>query len=258
MSTPPPSLFGIVLPSRSVLVTPTAVISPTQYAYTFPAAPAFGHVAIFLLPGTTLPPATLAGIYIQLPQPAGGSQQFTLLGALSNEKASAIFQIGGGSGDDDTQIPDESANGDGIGSSAEDEMVDVQDAPVTNGSSAPTPPPQGDIIIGISIEPAAALNAQLAAIRPPPSSTQSPSSALILSTNHRNSPASAVIPTKVLAQRIIKNAFNFLASFAGSTTTSGGGAGEEVVPLRSFRDWWVKFERRVENDPGFLERDGDG
>jgi hypothetical protein len=28
-----------------------------------------------------------------------------------------------------------------------------------------------------------------------------------------------------------------------------------VVPLRSFQDWWTKFERKIENDPGFLERD---
>ncbi|KAL8981075.1 MAG: hypothetical protein Q9177_005686, partial [Variospora cf. flavescens] len=50
------------------------------------------------------------------------------------------------------------------------------------------------------------------------------------------------------------NAFNFLASFAGQTTVGG----EEMVPLRSFRGWWEKFERRVENDPGFLEREADG
>jgi hypothetical protein len=55
--------------------------------------------------------------------------------------------------------------------------------------------------------------------------------------------------TKLLAQRIIKDAFNFLASFAG------GRSGQEVVPLKSFQDWWTKFERRIENDPGFLERD---
>lgn len=57
--------------------------------------------------------------------------------------------------------------------------------------------------------------------------------------------------TKKLAQRIIKDAFNFLASFVG---TAGPG-GQEVVPLKSFQDWWVKFERKVQNDPGFLERD---
>lgn len=256
MSTPPPSPFGILLPSRSVLITPTTVISPTQYAFTFPAAPAFSHLAIFLLPGATLPLATLAGIYIQFPQQMGGPQQFALLGALANEKPSAIFKIGGVSGSGDAQFFDRSANGSGIGSSvtpAEDEMVDIQDAPpqapVINGSSSvPVPPPQGDVVIGISIEPAADLNQQLAALRPPSSSS---SSALILSTN-RNPPSA--VPTKTLAQRIIKNAFNFLASFAGSTNA----AGEEVVPLKSFRDWWVKFERRLENEPGFLEREGDG
>ncbi|MCJ1261585.1 hypothetical protein MMC22_001450 [Lobaria immixta] len=255
MSTPPPSLFGILLPSRSVLITPTTVISPTQCAFTFPAAPAFSQLAIFLLPGASLPLATLAGIYIQLPQQAGGSQQFTLLGALANENPSAIFKVGGGSGAGDAQILNGTPGGAGSSvTPAEDEMVDVQDAPpqapVTNGSSSPVPP-QGDIIIGISIEPAAALNEQLAALRPPSSSSQPTSSELILSTN-RNPPSA--IPTKILAQRIIKNAFNFLASFAGSTNAGG----EEVVPLRSFRDWWVKFERRLENEPGFLEREGDG
>lgn len=60
--------------------------------------------------------------------------------------------------------------------------------------------------------------------------------------------------TKVLAQRIIKNAFNFLASFSGTL----GPGGQEVVPLKSFEEWWRKFERRVEVDPGFLEREDQG
>ena len=58
--------------------------------------------------------------------------------------------------------------------------------------------------------------------------------------------------TIVLAQRIIKNAFNFLASFSGNVA-----GGIEVVPLKSFEDWWKKFEGKVKHDPGFLERDGD-
>jgi protein Hikeshi len=59
--------------------------------------------------------------------------------------------------------------------------------------------------------------------------------------------------TLILAQRIIKNAFNFLASFSG---TSGPG-GIEVVPLKAFEDWWRKFESRVRSDPSFLERQED-
>lgn len=112
---------------------------------------------------------------------------------------------------------------------------------------------QSDITVGISIEDATTVTAQLSALSSTPTlQTKSPSSALTLS--HRAASPTSTIPTKVLAQRIIKNAFNFLASFAGTV----GAGGEEVVPLRSFRDWWVKFERRIENEPGFLERDGDG
>lgn len=52
--------------------------------------------------------------------------------------------------------------------------------------------------------------------------------------------------TKELAQRIIGNAFNYLASFASSDNDS--------VPLKTFRDWWNKFERKLEMDPTFLEK----
>jgi hypothetical protein len=88
------------------------------------------------------------------------------------------------------------------------------------------------LVIGISIEPAISV-AQRIEERGAASSggtTQQPN-------------------TQVLAQRIIKNAFNFLAGFSGT-------AGQvEVVPLKAFEDWWRKFESRVRTDPGFLERD---
>lgn len=128
------------------------------------------------------------------------------------------------------------------GDAGEDDMTDDDQPPQPNGT------PSGDITLGISIEPATSVLAQLAALKP----TSSASTALVLSP--RSPQPTHAIPTKLLAQRIIKNAFNFLASFAGMT----GPGGEEVVPLRSFRAWWEKFERRVEMDPGFLEREGDG
>ncbi|KAJ9604440.1 hypothetical protein H2200_011276 [Cladophialophora chaetospira] len=96
----------------------------------------------------------------------------------------------------------------------------------------------GEINLGISVEPVPAIQAQMAQLQQPSSPT-----------------AAAKRPppdTKILAQRIIKNAFNFLSSFAGNLAN-----GVEVVPLKSFQDWWTKFERRVQNDPGFLERDED-
>ncbi|QPH04563.1 hypothetical protein C2857_001674 [Epichloe festucae Fl1] len=66
-------------------------------------------------------------------------------------------------------------------------------------------------------------------------------------------PDAPQIPTPVLAQRIIQNAFNFLASFSGSA----GPGGVEVVPLKAFEEWWRKFEARIHADPGFLDRQND-
>ncbi|KAL8961281.1 MAG: hypothetical protein Q9193_002137, partial [Seirophora villosa] len=157
-----------------------------------------------------------------------------LLGAIGNDKQTAIFRVNNNANDATTS---------GHADNTEDEMIDA--APAVNGAAADTT--SGTITIGISVEPAATIEAQLAALQP---SSSSSSSALVVANKRGASP----VPTKVLAQRIIKNAFNFLASFAGQTTVGG----EEMVPLRSFRGWWEKFERRVENDPGFLEREVDG
>jgi protein Hikeshi len=195
--------------------------SATQFAFTIPAQPTFHHIVVFVLPGSVLPPDTAAAVYIQLPNESG----FSLLGAISNEKPSAIFRINN---------PVAAAL-----SQDEDAMVD---------ESAPTPTSltgTGDIILGISIEPAVEVSQQLALLKSARvQSPVEPAPSMALATR----PPS----TKLLAQRIIRNAFNFLASFAG------GSGDNEVVPLRSFQDWWVKFEKKIELDPGFLERDDDG
>ena len=228
------SPFGLILPSRPVLISPI-IVSETQYAFTFSSLPTFSYLVVFLLPGTTLPEGTLAGVYLQLP---GLVTEFKLLGALGTEKQSAIFRV--------------SATGPasyGVDSGLDpvgDEMTDVDSSSTTtNGATGTT---AGETTVGISIEPAATIVSQLQSIE----ASKSASSTALVSTGtqlHRPTP----LLTKALAQRIIKNAFNFLASFAGTTTTGG----QEVVPLKSFQDWWTKFERRVENDPGFLEREDD-
>ena len=213
MSTPPP--FGVVLPSRPVLVN-AVTLSPTHYTFAFPSAPNFSHIVVFLLPGATLPDGTLTGVYIQLPT----SSEFRFLGAIGTEKPSAIFKV--------------NVNGIANGTDAAgDEMTD---------SSAIGPSAGENVTLGLSIEPAANIAAQLEILKA--------SQTALVPTRGQQRPTS----TKILAQRIIKNAYNFLGSFAGSV----GPGGQEVVPLKSFQDWWTKFERRVENDPGFLEREEGG
>jgi protein Hikeshi len=165
-----------------------------QFAFSFPSAPHFSHIIVFMLPDNPLPPNTAAAVYVQLP---GSQQGFKFLGALANEKQSAIFKVSLPTG---AQRMGETQVG-----------ISVESVDVVRG-----------LLEGLEAERAQGASGQAA----------QPS-------------------TKVLAQRIIKNAFNFLASFSGKV----GPGGQEVVPLKSFEDWWRKFERRVELDPGFLERE---
>ena len=231
MSATPP--FGLILPSRPVLTTPI-IISETQCAFTFPSLPAFSHLVVFLLPGTTLPEGTLAGVYIQLPGPVA---EFRLLGALGTEKQSAIFRV--------SSTTSASYGANSSLDPLQDEMTDV-DASSTAINGATAAATAGDTTVGISIEQAAIITPQLESLE---ASRSVSSTALVSTGSQRQLPTS--LSTKVLAQRIIKNAFNFLASFAGTTNPGV----QEVVPLKAFQDWWTKFERRIQNDPQFLERE---
>ena len=111
----------------------------------------------------------------------------------------------------------------------------------------------GDITLGISLESSSSVSAQISALQlssqPQPTN---PSSALVIAPRTGTEIQKKGPDTLLLAQRIIKNAFNFLASFSGNIN-----GGVEVVPLKAFEEWWRKFEGRVRSDPGFLERDGD-
>ncbi|CAF9917176.1 MAG: hypothetical protein HETSPECPRED_003164 [Heterodermia speciosa] len=229
MSAPAP--FALIVPSSPVYAAPTA-LSPTQYVFSLPSSPSFTHIVVFLLPGATLPPDSLVGVYVQSP---GEDPGFRFLGAIGNDKQSAIFRVG-------DAVAAES-NGHVAGSIDQDEMVDI-DASASTGISA-----TASKAVGLSIEPAASVQAQLATLKSSEQSTNPASTALVVA-RQQHVPLHS---TKALAQKIIMNAFNFLASFTGST----GPGEEEVVPLKSFKAWWEKFERRIEVDPSFLEREGD-
>lgn len=163
---------------------------------------------------------TAAAVYISLPS----SQEFRFLGGIGEGKESAVFKISGL-----------------LGGAGNGEVDMDSDLP---GSAT------ADVTLGISIETADSVSAQMAALQTTSSnSTSNPSTALVLA----NKPSGGKVDTIVLAQRIIKNAFNFLASFSGNVN-----GGIEVVPLKAFEEWWKKFEGRIRADPGFLERaDGD-
>ena len=183
--------------------------------------PSFSHIVVFLLPGTQLPDGTAASVYVQIPP----SQEFKFLGGIGPGKESAIFKVSGlkngGSNDLDG-----------------DAMTDDAGQPSANTNH--TVPAGADIVVGVSIEPAAQVEAQMASLK---EHAGIPAMALV----RQQSATGSKVTTKVLAQRIIGNAFNFLSSF-----------GSDTVPLKAFQDWWTKFERKVELDPSFLEREQQG
>ncbi|KAL2172024.1 hypothetical protein VTG60DRAFT_761 [Thermothelomyces hinnuleus] len=214
-------LFGLVPAGQPVIVTPTQTPTPTSFLYAIPHTPPgvnskpFSHIVVFLLPGITLPPGTAAAIYLVTPNSQTQEPNTKFLGGIGPGKESAIFKL----------------------------------SPSTNAAAAG---PESNVVIGVSVEPAESVSARIAEL--------SSSGGGINGNGGGGDMNGALVPasrpgmgqqpsTLVLAQRIIKNAFNFLASFSGN-------AGQpEMVPLKAFEEWWRKFEGKVRSDPGFLERD---
>ncbi|KAM0279823.1 hypothetical protein ACHAQH_004374 [Verticillium albo-atrum] len=123
----------------------------------------------------------------------------------------------------------------GIGPGKESAVFKINAAPTENQGNAGGQSQGTSVMIGVSVEDASSVAARI----------QEKSASISTSSARGGQPSTAV-----LAQRIIQNAFNFLAGFSG---TAGPG-GIEVVPLKAFEGWWKKFESRVRSDPSFLER----
>ena len=236
-------MFSVIIPGRPCLTDIVAVDGQpngqsTKFAFTFPSSPSFTDVVVFFLPGTILPPDTAAAIYIQFPEPNPGPNgpAFQFIGALANEKPSSVFKV----------RPSESAaTSQRSEAEEEDEMLDEGTGNISGGST-----PGGTVTLGISIEPVQTVSPQLAQLEKE-KAAEGTSMSTDLVRQFPEQRQRKEVSTKVLAQRIIGNAFNFLASFASPDPNNKG---EDIVSLKSFRDWWTKFERRVEMDPSFLEK----
>lgn len=238
-------MFSVVIPGRPCLTDIVPVDAQpngqaTKFAFTIPANPFFSDIVVFFLPGTVLPPNTGAAIYVQLPDPnTGNPTDFRFIGALANEKPSGIFNVRPQTGSNAPRRTE---------AEEEDEMLDEGSSNTTGGGTGPS---SGVITLGISIEAAQTIAPQLSALEAERPVGCEPAQSTALVPQSAEQRQQKQVTTKVLAQRIIGSAFNFLASFAESDPNKG----QEVVPLKSFRDWWTKFERRIDVDPGFLERE---
>jgi hypothetical protein len=230
-----PQLFGIVPTGCPIITIPTSAPAETSFIYNLPIQP-FSHIVVFLLPHITLPPDTAAAVYLAplLSSSTNAALSFKFLGGIGPGKESAIFKI---------------SSVIGARTTTQNDMIDIDAPDGLEGQQTQTW--TRGLILGISIEPSSSVSAQMALLssRAIPT-TNEPSDKLVLVP--RSQPS-----TLQLAQKIIRNAFNFLASFSGNMPIPSveGNAGVEVVPLKAFEDWWRKFEGRLRSDPGFLDRD---
>ncbi|KAL6881508.1 hypothetical protein J3F83DRAFT_722553 [Trichoderma novae-zelandiae] len=207
-------LFGIVPAGHPLITAPASNPSPTSFLYALPTTRPFSHIVVFLLPGIALPDDSAAAIYLTTAREAAASP-------------APNFRFLGA-----------------IGPGKESAMFKVAGADAADASNHDNGG-GGGLMIGISVEPADAVAPRLQQL--------AASKATRASASPSSASSSTPVSTAVLAQRIIQNAFNFLASFSG---TAGPG-GVEVVPLRAFEEWWRKFESRVRSDPSFLEKQSD-
>ncbi|KAI0842258.1 hypothetical protein F5Y06DRAFT_172003 [Hypoxylon sp. FL0890] len=213
MAAPSQPLFGLVPAGQPLITSPSSQPTPTSFLYAIPHS----------VPTPANPN----------PKPFSHLTVFLLPGVVLPENTAAAIYI--------AQNPAALASGaeppnfrflGGVGPGKESAVFKL--------SPSSSPSTAKGIVIGISIEDAGSVAERIQQLHAD-------------STTSTGTGAGEQPSTQVLAQRIIQNAFNFLAGFSGKV----GAEGVEVVPLKAFQEWWRKFENKVRNDPTFLEREQD-
>ena len=182
--------------------------------------------------------------------------------------------------DDDDAMVDETND---LGPSSVNEDISEVEDMITLGISIE---PVADITAQLATVHASSLSV------PSPSTSTLPSTALTvlpktLMLQNQATTQQQAEDRLLLARRIITHAFNFLASFAMTVSVPSTSSTEppqkfgqvshtdmpqgttrveeldevvesmereDVIPLRAFRDWWARFEKKIQSDPAFLER----
>ncbi|KAI5116590.1 hypothetical protein M0805_005185 [Coniferiporia weirii] len=202
-------MFGCVVAGR-LIQTNLQQVDDTHAIFELQSASTINHICVFLLGTVPFPDGYGATVHFHWP-----GKGFQLLGALSNDKPSAIFRLRG--------------------------AFSTQPSLAHAAFQAPGAgaPPDGDAnaILGISVEPFAAIQAQLATL---PSAVARP--------------ATPAEPT-VLAEKIVKHLFNFLSSFAADGTTGASLTPDSYVQMRAVTRWYESFMSKIRaGGAGFLDR----
>ncbi|THH09704.1 hypothetical protein EW145_g1828 [Phellinidium pouzarii] len=210
-------MFGCVVAGR-LIQTNLHQVDDTHAIFELPSASTINHICVFLLGTVPFPDTYGATVHFHWP-----GKGFQLLGALSNDKPSAIFRLRGVFSTQTSlthaafQVPSVSAN---LDASFEGDV---------------------NAILGISVEPLAAIQAQLATL---PSALARPAA------------SSALSEPTALAEKIVKHLFNYLSSFAAGGTSSTGLSTDNYVQMRTITRWYETFISKVRaGGTGFLDKD---
>ncbi|KAL5520609.1 hypothetical protein ACEPAF_2610 [Sanghuangporus sanghuang] len=168
-------MFGCIVAGR-LIQTNLQQIDETHAIFELPNASTINHICVFLLGTVPFPDGFGATVHFHWP-----GKGFQLLGALSNEKPSAIFRVRGTF-------------------SATSTLTHAAFHDPSNPSSIPN---AADVtaILGIAVEPLTSIQASLAAL-PSAVAARSPLS-----------------DPSFLAEKIVKHLFNYLAGFAEGELT---------------------------------------
>ncbi|EJD01996.1 DUF775-domain-containing protein [Fomitiporia mediterranea MF3/22] len=207
-------MFGCVVAGRLVQ-TNMQQIDETHATFELPSVSTINHICVFLLGTVPFPDGYGATVHLHWP-----GKGFQLLGALSNDKPSAIFRVRG------TFSSTTTLNR----SAFQDPNNGMSDGVASTGETA---------ILGIAVEPLSVIQAQLASI---PSAAVAPRSS-----------ASALSDPTVLAEKIVKHLFNFISSFA--VPPGGVMTPETYIQMSAITRWYESFVAKIQaGGVGFLER----
>ncbi|KAJ1661119.1 hypothetical protein IWQ61_000055 [Dispira simplex] len=233
-------MFGCIVAGRLVQ-TNLQQVDVNKYVFELTDPHAINHLVVFLLGTIPFESGYAATVHFHRAE----TQTWQLLGMLSNTKPSAIFRLRPGNAKP-TSFP--------IAMMSDSETLSTK-----NQGTSIAAGPSGSATLGISIEPLASVEAQVAQLY---QSTVTPSSTVGALVPHK--PTAAVdhlLPAQQqaimipLVKKVMENLYNFVTSFIASGQPGPGtNPDNQSIPIKAFETWYRNVEHKLQMSPDFLNQ----
>ncbi|KAJ2697019.1 hypothetical protein H4218_004237 [Coemansia sp. IMI 209128] len=196
-------MFGCIVAGRLVQ-TNLQQVDVNKYVFELPDAHSINHIVVFLLGTVPFEPGYAATVHLLWP-----NKSWQMLGALSNDKPSAIFRLKA------TITPEEAASMPGVNAE-----------------------------LGISIEPIEAVEQQLQQMRQQPGASNN---AMVVAQKQQSPSAQGALQfAERTLQSLFDYAMSFATRPDASMGAFGSGAAVQVLPVKAFEDWYNNFLRKIQ------------